>query len=243
MNIPVNDYTRNAQVAYVESINRDHIRVVNASGGSITQGDLVIVSGRWVGIADMTFANGAEGTIHVEEGILIQTMRLLSGTSTFATLGQTVWFKPSTKEFSDEPLAGFYPVGALAKVKDADGMIKFEKFRYTEIWNTSGNVETEILEFPITADATGTLSTDFGFSFTIIDAWVQCTTANASGTATVKNNAGTAISNAMIMAVDHTIVHAGTIDEDVSAITDGIVKVTTNGAADRGIVRLLVKHS
>jgi hypothetical protein len=242
MNIPVNEYTRNNQVVYLESVGRDHIRVTNATGGTITQGDLVIIAGKWVGVADETFANGAQGVVNVEEGILLQSMRLLAGTSTFATLGQTVWFKPSTKEFSDEPLAGFYPVGLLTKVK-TDGVIFFEKFRYTEIWNTSGEVQTEVLEFPITADATGTLSTDFGFSFTIIDAWVQCTTANASGTATVKNNAGTAITNAMIMAVDHTIVHAGTIDEDNSAITDGIVKVTTNGAADRGIVRLLVKHS
>jgi hypothetical protein len=242
MNIPVNEFTRDAQVVYLESMNRDHIRALNSTGAIIAQGDMVIIAGRWVGVADEEIAISGIGVFHVEEGILLQSMRLLAGTSTFGTIGQTVWFKPSTKEFSDEPLAGFYPVGLLVRAK-ADGVIVFEKFRYTEIWNTSGTVETEVLEFPITADATGTLEIDFGFSFTIIDAWVQCTTANASGTATVKNNAGTAITNAMIMAVDHTIVHAGTIDEDNSAITDGVVGVTTNGAADRGIVRLLVKHS
>ncbi len=92
----------------------------------------------------------------------------------------------------------------------------------------------------ITADATSTaVQFTIPFACRIVDIIVECTTASGSGTATVRK-VTTAISDAMIMAVDKVIVRAGTIDDAQSTLAAGNnVNVITNGAADRGKVTLV----
>lgn len=76
----------------------------------------------------------------------------------------------------------------------------------------------------------------------VVDIIVQTRAANAAGTATVRKVA-TAISDAMIMAVDKVIVRAGTIDDAQSTLAAGDnVNVITNGAADRGFVTLVCRR-
>lgn len=92
----------------------------------------------------------------------------------------------------------------------------------------------------IEADATSTaVQFTIPFACRIVDIIVECTTASGSGTATVRK-VTTAISDAMIMAVDKVIVRAGTIDDAQSTLAAGNdVNVITNGAADRGFVTLV----
>ncbi len=102
-----------------------------------------------------------------------------------------------------------------------------------------------VISFDITADATSGLNifnANAPFKFKIIDAWVECTTANASGDALIDDGT-TAITDAMTMAVDKVIARAGTIDDAKSTIAkDGTLRVVTNGASDRGLVSILAKR-
>lgn len=133
MALPASEDTRNLKVTYVQNEMVDHLIVPNGSGADWSQGDFVIV-GPFGGVADKDVADGAIGSIHVEEGIQLHANDLKATEDTFATWGQAVYWDDTTKEFSDTSTAGYYAVGYLTQVKDADGMIIFEKTRYaTEI--------------------------------------------------------------------------------------------------------------
>lgn len=95
------------------------------------------------------------------------------------------------------------------------------------------------IDVEITADATSGQSVTIPYNFKLRDVIVQCTAANASGSATVRSGAN-AISDAIAMAVDTTITRAGTLDDTYTTITTfDSINVITNGAGDRGIVTLV----
>ena len=78
------------------------------------------------------------------------------------------------------------------------------------------------------------------FNCTVLDVIVQAEVTSSSGTVTLSNNA-VAVTNAIAMGTNKTIVRAGTIDQASAAfVKDDSFKIVTNAAADRGIVRLLV---
>lgn len=92
----------------------------------------------------------------------------------------------------------------------------------------------------ITADASGGVTTAIPFDCVVIDVIVQATATSGSGTVLVSSGAN-AITDAMVMAVDTTIVRAGTIDTTYSSVSSGDdLTFTTNGAADRGLVKVIV---
>lgn len=103
-----------------------------------------------------------------------------------------------------------------------------------------------IITYDVDADATTPLvilNSNCPFPLTIIDVIVECTTANASGTLLLDDGT-TAITDAMICAVDKTIVRAGTIDDATATIAlNGTLRVTSNGAADRGKVTIIAKRN
>ena len=87
------------------------------------------------------------------------------------------------------------------------------------------------------------MSNDFGFNFTIVDAFVESTATNASATIQLLDSSDNAISDAIAATPVTTITRVGTIDgatNGYNVIADGVVKFLANGAADRGIVRMLV---
>lgn len=80
------------------------------------------------------------------------------------------------------------------------------------------------------------------FACEVVDVIVQSRAASASGTATLRK-VTTAISDAMVMAVDKVIVRAGTIDDAQSSLSAGDdLNVITNGANDRGLVTIVCKR-
>lgn len=100
-----------------------------------------------------------------------------------------------------------------------------------------------VVQYAVTADATGALTIPIPYDMLILDIIVECTTANASGTLTLRK-ATTAISDAIVCAVDKTIVRAGTIDDAQSTIlTTESINVLANGAADRGKITIIGKRT
>lgn len=97
-----------------------------------------------------------------------------------------------------------------------------------------------VIKYTIGSDHTTAKQIPVPYDITVIDAIVQCTTANALGTAKLQRNASD-ITDAMIMAVNHVIVRAGTIDDAYQTINHLTQKlnVICNGAADRGVVYIL----
>jgi hypothetical protein len=227
------------------------VQFTNGTGSAINDRTFVIDStGKFSGVVmGGPVANGAVGEMLVQEGVRIQADDLVAAENTFATLGQPVYFKSSTGEFSDTWTAGYYLVGILTTVKDAAGVIEFEKFRYSVLQVTPGSVppapgEVGWIKYSVAADATTALSNDFGSNFTILDAFVISDASNAAATIQLLDSSDNAISDAMIAAVATTIVHAATIDgatNGYNVIADGIVKFKANGAADRGTVWMLVQ--
>lgn len=100
-----------------------------------------------------------------------------------------------------------------------------------------------IYKYAVTADATGGLSVTATEAFEIVDIIVQARATSSSGTVQVLKGSS-AISDAIVCAVDTTITRAGTIDDAYSTIAIGdSIKFTTHGANDRGTVTLIGKRS
>ena len=96
-----------------------------------------------------------------------------------------------------------------------------------------------VLKVSIAADATSGQSVTIPYDMYLIDMIVQCNATNGSGTVTLRNGT-TAITDAVICAVNHVITRAGTIDDaHEDLLTTDSINVITNGAADRGTVYLI----
>ena len=96
-----------------------------------------------------------------------------------------------------------------------------------------------VVKVVIDTDYTGEKSVTIPYDMEVIDVVVQCTGANGNGTLTLKNG-GTAVTDAIICAVDKTITRAGTIDDSVSTLyTTSAVTVDAHGANDRGIMWII----
>jgi hypothetical protein len=93
--------------------------------------------------------------------------------------------------------------------------------------------------FAVTADATGALAITIPYDMVVLFVIVECTTANASGTLTLRKGT-TAITDAIVCAVDKVVTVSGTLDDAQSTIlTTDSINVIANGAADRGKITIL----
>ena len=102
--------------------------------------------------------------------------------------------------------------------------------------------ETKMLFCEILADATSAKAVPIPFKCELVDVTVQCRATNAGGTATIKK-VSTAVTDAIAMATTKAITRVGTIDTAQSVWNEGdVVTVTTNGAADRGLVTMYVRR-
>lgn len=132
MPLPANEDARaNANFYIVQPGPNNHIPYTNATGVDIAAGDVVII-GALIGIADQDIANGAAGTLDIEDGAIANTAQVAAG-STFATIGQEVWYDPTTGEVQDTSANNLFGIGLLATILAADGHITFMKRRY---WTT-----------------------------------------------------------------------------------------------------------
>ena len=96
-----------------------------------------------------------------------------------------------------------------------------------------------IVSVTIVADATGGLAIPIVYSMVITDVIVEATATNGAGTVTVKSGAN-AITDAIVAAVDTTIVRAGTLDATYTSVTSAsTITAVANGAGDRAKVTLI----
>ena len=96
------------------------------------------------------------------------------------------------------------------------------------------------LPFVIGSDASGGLDFVVPFDCTVYDVIVQASGSTGSATVTLSND-GDAVTNAIIMATDKAITRAGTINSAYSSFSEGdLFTLTTNGASDKGLVKLMV---
>ena len=248
--LPAQEDTTALIQVFPETENNGIIRFLNGSGSAINDRTFVVdSSGKWSGVVmGGPIANGAYGDLEVKEGIHCQVDDLVTSEDTFATLGQPVYFDASGGEWSDTWTVGYYLVGILYTAKDGAGVIVFEKFRYAEVQVAAGTViapgEVGWITFDMDADASTAVSNDYGFNFNILDAFVISTDTITSATLQLLDSSDNAISDAMIIAVETTVVHAATIDgvtNNYNEIADGIVKFLAASSADRGIAWMLVE--
>jgi len=102
--------------------------------------------------------------------------------------------------------------------------------------------DTYALYCSVIADATGEIAVPIPFACEVIDIIVQCRATNGAGTMTLKKGSSN-ISNAIVCATDTNITRATTIDDAYSTLKEGdAVSVDANGAADRGLITIIVRR-
>jgi len=228
---------------YIEKEQVDHIRLTNDTGAALVQYELTVIGGLVV-VADEAIAAAAVGSFHVEENINLQIDAAdgVSGEVTFGTANANVYWKPSTGEWSDTATESYYKIGTVVTVKDSNGIVLIMKNRDAVLLDeVIAPGEFGFIQYAVDVDRTTLVEVDFGFNFTVIDCFVECRAASGSGTILVSDSSSGAISSALVCAVDTTIGRTTIIDVANAVITDGTLEFIANGAADRGIVSILVK--
>ena len=136
--------------------------------------------------------------------------------------------KEAAKINNDNPTNQLFSVGD--RIKELETTEDAIDARVTLLENT-----TDIV-IEVTADGTSGISTLAPYALQVIGVNLLCTATNASGTATLSDGTND-ISDAITMAVVDTLGAATTIDLTYATLALGdSLTVTTNGAADRGIV-------
>lgn len=131
-----------AKNTFVEKEPADYVYLKNITGAELVAGEFCII-GSYGAIAQEGIAINAYGGFLIGENALIQTDTLTTAENTFATVGQMVYFNNTDKSFSDTATTGYYKVGQLNTVKDANGVIAFNKFEKADIVSSSvGDLET-----------------------------------------------------------------------------------------------------
>lgn len=100
------------------------------------------------------------------------------------------------------------------------------------------------LTYSVSADATGglTVVASMPFAAEVVDVIAQCTSANSSGTLTLRK-ATTAISSAIVCAVEGVLSRTTTIAVASYQLAKGdSLTVVSNGAGDRGKMTVILKR-
>lgn len=113
---------------YIQKERVDHAVLTNDTGAALVQYQLTVIGGI-VCIADEAIDDGAEGSFHIEENLVLQIDEFVAGEDTFATENADVFWKPSTGEFSDTSTAGYIKVGIVKTVKNSNGVVLILKAR------------------------------------------------------------------------------------------------------------------
>lgn len=111
---------------------------------------------------------------------------------------------------------------------------------------TGADFSTPIfITYTIAADASSGLDilcANCPFPIIIEDVIIEARATSGGGTVTLSNGSND-ITDAMVCAVDTTIVRAGTINDAYSTIPlNGTIDVTTNGAADRAKITIVARR-
>jgi hypothetical protein len=112
------------------------ITVVAAAAASL--GDIVIF-GPWVGVACNDSILGGSLSLDIEDGKEYDAISAVSGVG--AAVGDDLFFSPVADAFAAVPGAGYYNIGSITVVRDANNCFRFEK-RKRWISSADGGVIT-----------------------------------------------------------------------------------------------------
>lgn len=100
-----------------------------------------------------------------------------------------------------------------------------------------------MMNYAVTADATGNpIMWTATFACEVIDVIVQARATSGGGTLLIQKGTS-AITDAIVCAVDTTMVRAGTINDANSTLAIGnTLNVDANGAADRGLITVILRR-
>jgi len=119
---------------YINKIDVRTRELNNTTGVIIHQYDFVVLAG-FACIAMKQVAIGGKGPFLIAEGVEFQAIgadALKAGEDTFNTQGDEVFYDPATGKLSDVATVGYYAVGKLVTIKDANGMIIVHKYRFAD---------------------------------------------------------------------------------------------------------------
>jgi len=112
---------------YIQNEVIDHIRMINDTGAALEQYEFTVI-GEIAAVADEDIASLSRGPFHTENGILCQVEDFVAGEGTFGTPNAPVYWDPVTGDFSDTETVGYYLVGQVVEVLDANGVMVFTKY-------------------------------------------------------------------------------------------------------------------
>jgi hypothetical protein len=214
----------------------DHIRLTNNTGTALVQYEFTVIGGLPL-IADEAIANGVEGSFHAAP-LEMEVADLQTAEDTFGTLDAAVYWDPATKKFSDVEKSTYYKIGIVKAIK-AGGVVKVLRYPTIGLRSVDGGLVQ--VSYNVVADASGGLSLPAApCGYEILEVIVQCRVASGTGTLKLTTSAPADITDAMVCAVDKTIVRAGTIDDAQSSVAAGaILKVIAAHNTDRGLVTII----
>ena len=111
----------NGLIKYVMNV----ITVVAAAAATL--GDIIIY-GPWVGIACNTAALGEDLSLDIEEGKEYDLISTVSGVGA-AAVGDDLFYNPTTGACAAVAGSGYYNIGTITKIRDANNCFRFEKRR------------------------------------------------------------------------------------------------------------------
>ena len=233
---------------YIQKESVNHIILNNDTGSDLAQYEMTVIGGLSL-IADEAIANGATGSFHVETGICFQTDDFEAGEDTFATVNQDVFWNPATGDFSDTETAGYYKVGVLKEIKNANGVILVTKNRqavYSDVFTLQAEMAVEQAEPKILVVE---VDSDYGTAAVAVAGLVEgdkiigmksnCNVTETAGTIQLIDGADAVITDALQQATDKEVAYAATIDKTYSTLPATGAKLVATGT-DATAVRCTV---
>jgi len=101
-----------------------------------TLGD-IIIKGPWVGIACNSAGIGDVLSLNIEDGTEYDAISAVSGVG--AAIGDDLFYNPTTGAFAAIAGTGYYNIGTITGIRDANNCFRFEKRRR---WITSAEEGT-----------------------------------------------------------------------------------------------------
>lgn len=106
---------------------KEALKVINlVATAAAALGDILII-GPWVGIACNTVAIGDTLSLDIEEGKEYDAISAVSGVG--AAIGDDLFYNPTTGAFAAVAGSGYYNIGSITGIRDANNCFRFEKRR------------------------------------------------------------------------------------------------------------------
>lgn len=98
------------------------VRMYNDTGAALSQYEPTVIGERFA-VAAEAIANTAKGAFEIG-AMVLESSNLKAAENTFGTKNASVYFDPTSLQFSDTETAGYYKIGQVDEVKDSGGVIR-----------------------------------------------------------------------------------------------------------------------